>query len=583
MIFEKIDTPLDLKVLTNDELNILASEIRELLIKKISKVGGHLASNLGIVELSIALLYVFDSPKDKMIYDVSHQSYVHKMLTGRKKAFMDENHYDDVTGFFNPNEGEYDSFFIGHSSTSISLASGMAKARDVNNQKQNVIAIIGDAALDGGEALEALNYAKELNTGLIVVINDNDMSIPENYGAIKDILNDLYTNNGIADRNIFKDFGFEYYFVKDGNNIEQLIDVFKQVKDTKKLVVVHCRTIKGKGYEPAVADSEKFHWARPFDIGTGQFIKTVPKENYGSVIGEYILDRMMKDKKLYFVSPSMPFCVGFNSERRNKVKNQVIDVGIAEQNGISLSAGMVKNGLRVIYATNSSFYQRAYDQIEQEICLNKCPIIMLVSNTGVYGHFNNSHVGWFDITLFSNIPNLKFLAPSNLEEYISMLNWALEQNKFPVMIRIPWNGVYHTDSNVPTDYEKIEYRMDISGNDIALIGLGSFYQLAEQIVEVLNNKGYNPTLINPFSASEIDEGTLNKLKSNHKIIVTLEDGIVNGGFGAKISQYYGTTNIKVLNIGLPLEIPIKYIPNDFLEKYNLTADKISEKIIAELK
>lgn len=584
MILEKINNPQDLKSLTEDELTSLCTEIRSALIYKMSKTGGHMASNLGVVEITVALHTVFDSPIDKIIFDVSHQSYVHKMLTGRKDAFLYEEHFDDVSGYTNPEESQHDLFNIGHTSTSISLACGMAKARDLKGNSENVIAVIGDASLDGGEAFEALNYAKELNSGLIVVINDNNMSIPENFGALHDSLNLLRENYGKIEHNFFNSLGFEYIFVKEGNDINSLINAFKSVKNTNHPVVVHCCTEKGKGYSFAENNKEKWHWAKPFNVETGEYIGDVPSENYGAIVANHLLEKMKEDQNVIVVAASTPLCIGFNSENRKKAGSQFIDVGIAEQNALSMTAALAKGGCKPVFATNSTFYQRAYDQIEQEMCISKCPATMIVSHASIWGHTNDTHVGLYDIVLFANIPNLVYLAPTNCEEYMAMLDWSIEQMSAPVMIRIPWTKVYHTNKNVKKDYSIVEYELVVSGEHVAILALGSFYQYGEEVVNLLKDEGINATLINPRFITGIDNKTLESLKENHELVVTLEDGILNGGFGSKISRYYSISLMKVMNKGFNMDnIPSRFKSSELLEANRLMPNQIVKDIIDALR
>ena len=579
MIIENINSPADLKKLSIEELDTLSSEIRHALITKMSKTGGHMASNLGIVEITIALHKVFNSPVDKIIFDVSHQSYVHKMLTGRKDAYLYEEHYNDVSGYTNPDESEHDLFNIGHTSTSISLACGMAKARDLKGEHENIIAVIGDASLDGGEAFEAINYAKELHSGLILVVNDNNMSIPENYGGLHDQLNYLRENDGECKDNYFKALGFEYNFVKNGHDLTELINAFERVKDTNHLVVIHCCTQKGKGYKFAEIEKEKWHWARPFNIETGEYIGGVPKENYGALVAEHLLEKMKKDKDLVVIAASTPLCIGFNAERRACAGSQFIDVGIAEQNALSMTAAIARRGGKPVFATNSTFYQRAYDQIEQEMCITKCPATMLLSHASVWGHTNDTHAGLYDIALFANVPNLIYLAPTNCEEYLSMLDWSIDQRDTPVAIRIPWTKVYHTDESVRNDYSYTKYEITKNGSEVAILALGSFYQVGEKIVELLSGKGIKATLINPLFISGIDCKTLDTLKENHNLAVTLEDGIINGGFGAKIAQYYSLSSMKVMNKAFSMNIPSRYIPEELMKENRLLPEQVVEDII----
>jgi len=579
MIIETINGPESLKVLSIDDLKMLSSEIREVLIKKMSKCGGHVASNLGVVEITLALHTVFNSPVDKIIFDVSHQSYTHKILTGRKDAFLYEERYDEVSGYSNPEESEHDFFKIGHTSTSISLACGMAKSRDLKGEKENVIAVIGDASLDGGEAFEALNYAVELGTGLIVVVNDNDMSIPENHGALNILLNKLRNNHGVIENNYFKSLGFDYLFVRDGHDLNELISTFEKVKDISYPVIVHCCTQKGKGYSFAEENREKWHWAYPFSVKTGEYQDGVQAENYGTIVAQFLLDKIDNDSDVVVVVASTPLCIGFNAENRKKAGKQFIDVGIAEQNAISMTAAIAQRGGKPVFATNSTFYQRAYDQIEQEMCLSKCPATMIVTHASVYGHTDDTHAGLYDIAFMSSIPNLIYLAPANKEEYLAMLDWSIEQAITPVAIRVPWTGVYHTQREVFMDYSVTKYDIVVKGSEVAIIALGGFFRLGEEVAEELYvDTGIFATIINPKFITGIDSTTLNELRSDHVLVVTLEDGILNGGFGAKIAQFYSTDDMKVLNKGFSINVPAKYDPDKWMEKNRLHVDQIVEDI-----
>lgn len=579
MIIEQIKEPSDLRKLSKAELSILAREIRDALINKTSVCGGHVASNLGIVEITIALHTVFDSPVDKIIFDVSHQTYVHKILTGRKDAFLQEEKYGEVTGYSNPDESEHDFFHIGHTSTSISLACGMAKARDLAGNTENIIAVIGDASLDGGEAFEALNYASELGSGLIVVINDNDMSIPENYGGLSKQLRILRDCDGNISDNYFRSLGFDYLLVKDGHDIDALLKAFNKIKDTKKPTVVHCCTKKGKGYSFAEANKERWHWARPFNIESGEYYGEVPKENYGAIVAEHLLAKMEKDPGVIVVAASTPLCIGFNEQRRKRAGRQYVDVGIAEQNAITMAAAIAQYGGKPVFATNSTFYQRAYDQIEQEMCIGKCSATMIVTHASVYGHTNDTHVGLYDIALLSGIPNLVYLAPTNIEEYLSMLDWSIEQKNVPVAIRVPWTKVVHSNREVLRDYSKEQYEIVSQGKKIAILALGSFFDLGQAVADdILTSLGIKCTLINPRFITGIDAVTLSNLLPEHELVVTLEDGILIGGFGSKIAQFFGLTNMKVLNKGFYQEVPRSFIPEEWMECNRLQVNQIVDDI-----
>ncbi len=580
-MIEKINAPEDLRNLCIEDLTKVADDIRHILIKKASLVGGHFASNLGVVELTIAIHYVFNTPFDKVVFDVSHQCYPHKILTGRKDAYLFEEKYDTVTGFTNPDESAYDLFDVGHTSTSISLALGLAKARDLSNGTENVIALIGDAALGGGEALEALNISTEITDKLIIILNDNDMSIPESHGAIKKNLQELRKSEGRLQNNIFRELGFEYLFVKDGHDINSLIGTLQRAKDCNKPVIVHCCTKKGKGYSFAESNPEKWHHAHPFDVSKGEFHKysSVPKENYGSIVGELLEKRTQQDPLIVAMTASVPACFGFNYERRKRVGRQFIDVGISEQNLITMAAALAKGNVKPIVVTESSFYQRAYDQFEQELSRNNCPATFLVTFSGIYAHNDDTHIGFFDIALLGNIPNIIYLAPSNKQDYISMLNWSIDQSKHPVIIRVPWNGVHYSNHTVLDSYDSVQYRTIHYGTKVAILGLGSFFQLAEEVANLVNKElGFEPTLIDPMFVSGFDQNTLNRLLEDHELVVTLEDGIISGGFGSKISQYYSISNMKVLNCGFSMDIPRKFSTYEMLEKNELYPSQILEKI-----
>lgn len=581
MMLDTITSPADLKKIPMGKLPELAQEIREVLIDRSSDFGGHLASNLGVVELTIALHYVFESPKDKIVFDVSHQCYVHKILTGRKAAFTDSTQYRSVSGFTNPKESAHDVFNVGHTSTSVSLACGLAKGRDLCKRNENIVAVIGDAALDGGEAFEALNIAAELGSGLIVVLNDNDMSIPENHGALCAHLAELRKHGGKCGNNFFEALGFDYYFVKDGHNIDELVGAFSRVKDTGHPVVVHCVTKKGKGYVHAEYNPEKWHWTHPFNIETGEFYKktAVPKVNYGSIVGQYLMRKIKSDSTVIVMTASFPSSIGFNPQRRKEAGSQYLDVGIAEPNGVTMAAAIAKSGGKPVFVTGSSFYQRTYDQIEQEMCLNRCAATMLVAFSGINGHKSNAHADLYDIALLGNIPGLIYLAPSNKQEYLAMLDWSIEQNESPVAIRIPWNGVHYTDECVPRQYSETKYWVRSEGAQIAVLGLGSFYQLAEQVCELIKkDMQIDATLIDPLFVTGVDSPLLEKLKRNHQLVITLEDGIVSGGFGARISQYFGATDVKVINCGFYKEVPTQFTVEEMMESNGLTPEQILRRI-----
>lgn len=585
-VLNKINEPKDLKELSMEELNTLAEEIREGLFNRLTKIGGHFGPNFGFVEATIALHYVFNSPVDKFVFDVSHQTYPHKMLTGRKAGYIEEEHFHDVSGYSNPEESEHDFFTIGHTSTSISLASGLAKARDLKGDKENIIAVIGDGSLSGGEALEGLDFAgSELNSNFIIVVNDNQQSIAENHGGLYKNLKELRDGNGVAKTNIFTAMGLDYIYEKEGNNIEKLIEVFKKVKDIDHPIVVHINTQKGKGYKLAEENKENWHWALPFNKDTGiPSIDFGNGENYLSLTSDLLLEKMQNDKTVVAVAAGVPTSFGFTKEKREKAGKQFVDVGIAEEHAVAMISGIAKNGGKPVFGTNATFIQRTYDQVSQDLCINNNPATILLGYTSVTGLNDVTHLGIFAISAFKNIPNLVILAPTNKKEYMTMLNWSIEQKEHPVMILIPGNGVIDDERDAETDYTNSinKYKIEQLGEKVAIIPAGDFYQIGEKAVKLIEEKlGFKPTLINPRFLTGVDKEKLDSLKANHELIITLEDGIVSGGFGEMISNFYGLDNIKVKNLGMNKEFYDRYDPNELLENLGLTPEKI-EKSVEEL-
>lgn len=579
MYIEKINGPEDVKKLNIEEMTALAEEMRHALLKRASIHGGHFGPNFGMVEAIIALHYVFESPKDKMVFDVSHQTYPHKMLTGRKDAYLYEEHYDDVTGYSCPQESEHDHFTIGHTSTSVSLACGLAKARDLRGESANVIAIIGDGSLSGGEALEGMDFAAELDSNMIIVVNDNDMSIAENHGGLYSNLKLLRETNGQAECNLFKAMGLDYVYVDHGNDLRELIGAFKQVKDSKKPVVVHINTLKGKGYKPAEEHKEEWHWHLPFDIETGK--SNFPEvEDYSSVTCEYLIEKMKKDPTVVAITSGTPTILGFTQEKRKQAGRQFVDVGIAEETAVALASGIAKGGGKPVYGVYSSFIQRTYDQISQDLCIDGNPATIVVYTGSVFGMTDVTHLGLQDIPMLSNIPGLVYLAPTTKEEYLSMLDWSVEQKEMPVAIKLPGGDMISDGREVTKDWSQLNtYEVTEKGSKIALIGLGTFYSLALQTAEMLEKKGIHATVINPYYITGLDEGLLEKLKADHDTVVTLEDGILNGGFGEKIARFYGSSDMKVYNYGLKKEFLDRYDVNEVLKENHLTAEQIVNDVL----
>lgn len=579
MYIEKINGPEDVKKLNIEEMTALAEEMRHALLKRASIHGGHFGPNFGMVEAIIALHYVFESPKDKMVFDVSHQTYPHKMLTGRKDAYLYEEHYDDVTGYSCPQESEHDHFTIGHTSTSVSLACGLAKARDLRGESANVIAIIGDGSLSGGEALEGMDFAAELDSNMIIVVNDNDMSIAENHGGLYSNLKLLRETNGQAECNLFKAMGLDYVYVDHGNDLRELIGAFRQVKDSKKPVVVHINTLKGKGYKPAEEHKEEWHWHLPFDIETGK--SHFPEvEDYSSVTCEYLIEKMKKDPTVVAITSGTPTILGFTQEKRKQAGRQFVDVGIAEETAVALASGIAKGGGKPVYGVYSSFIQRTYDQISQDLCIDRNPATIVVYTGSVFGMTDVTHLGLQDIPMLSNIPGLVYLAPTTKEEYLSMLDWSVEQKEMPVAIKLPGGDMISDGREVTKDWSQLNtYEVTEKGSKIALIGLGTFYFLALQTAEMLEKKGIHATVINPYYITGLDKGLLEKLKADHDTVVTLEDGILNGGFGEKIARFYGSSDMKVYNYGLKKEFLDRYDVNEVLKENHLTAEQIVNDVL----
>lgn len=579
MYIEKINGPEDVKKLNIEEMTALAEEMRHALLKRASIHGGHFGPNFGMVEAIIALHYVFESPKDKMVFDVSHQTYPHKMLTGRKDAYLYEEHYDDVTGYSCPQESEHDHFTVGHTSTSVSLACGLAKARDLRGESANVIAIIGDGSLSGGEALEGMDFAAELDSNMIIVVNDNDMSIAENHGGLYSNLKLLRETNGQAECNLFKAMGLDYVYVDHGNDLRELIGAFKQVKDSKKPVVVHINTLKGKGYKPAEEHKEEWHWHLPFDIETGK--SHFPEvEDYSSVTCEYLIEKMKQDPTVVAITSGTPTILGFTQEKRKQAGRQFVDVGIAEETAVALASGIAKGGGKPVYGVYSSFIQRTYDQISQDLCIDRNPATIVVYTGSVFGMTDVTHLGLQDIPMLSNIPGLVYLAPTTKEEYLSMLDWSVEQKEMPVAIKLPGGDMISDGREVKKDWSQLNtYEVTEKGSKIALIGLGTFYFLALQTAEMLEKKGIHATVINPYYITGLDEGLLEKLKADHDTVVTLEDGILNGGFGEKIARFYGSSDMKVYNYGLKKEFLDRYDVNEVLKENHLTAEQIVNDVL----
>ena len=585
MILENISGPQDLKKLTMEELQTLADETREVLLEKISSHGGHSGPNLGMVEMTVALHHVFDSPVDKIIFDVSHQTYIHKMLTGRQKAFMDPEHYDDVSGYTNPKESEHDLFTIGHTSTSLSLASGILHARDLKNEKSNVVAIIGDGALSGGMAYEGLNTIATLGTNAIIIINDNDQSIAKNpKGGIYTALESLRETKGQATNNIFKALGYDYHYLENGNNLEELISLFKEVKDIAHPVVLHIYTEKGKGFEPAEQDREKFHAGGPFSLETGEYIKKgAVTSTYNGITSEYLTKKLNEDPLAVVINAGTPGMV-FNRKLREQLGSQFVDVGIAEEQAVTMTTGLAKNGAKPVWAVLSTFLQRTYDQLSHDMALNNQAGVVLVYSASINSMNDESHLGFFDIPFISHIPNFVYLAPTNKGEHLAMLEWAINQNAHPVAIRVPVGSVIETEEEDKTDYSILNKNKVVKyGKQVVIFGVGNFYNLAEEVSEKLKSEhNIEATLVNPRFLTGLDKELLNSLKENHKLVVTVEDGIAEGGYGQTVASYLGNTELKVQNYGINKKFYDRYDVEELMKENGLTVENIVKNIIESL-
>lgn len=592
MYIEKIKSPADLKALDIESLKVVADETRAAVLNRVSKHGGHVGPNLGFVEATVALHYVFNAPVDKFVFDVSHQSYPHKVLTGRASGFL--GNVDDmnaISGYSSPAEcPEYDNFEVGHTSTSVSLATGLQKARDIKGTKENIIAIIGDGSLSGGEAFEGLDEASELGTGIIIVVNDNEMSIAENHGGIYKNLRALRKSHGTCEHNWFKAWGFEYKYLEEGNDIEKLIEVFRSVKDTDKPTVVHIHTEKGHGFAPAVENKEAWHWGMPFNLEDGSRPRrnddgsvpqvAAPGECYEQLYSDWMLREMKKDKTLIAVTAGTPAAAGFTPEKRKEAGKQHIDMGIAEEQAVAMISGMAKGGLHPVWTVYSTFVQRTYDQIAQDLCINSNPAVINVVWGGVNSMNDITHICLFDIPMLCSIPGLIYLAPTTCEEYFAMLRWAIQQDKKPIAIRVPSNGVNHTTEEVDTEYSfESRYKVMHHGTKVAVIAAGSFYQKGENVVRLLAARGIDATLVNPRYLNAVDADTLDELKADHQLVVTLEDGSKDGGFGERIASYYAASSMKVLVGGIKKGLYDRFDVNQLLSDNRLLDEQIVEDIL----
>ncbi len=587
MDLSKINSPADLRKMDIAELTELAADMRAALLEKLSAHGGHIGPNLGMVEAVIALHYVFDTPEDKIVFDVSHQTYPHKMITGRMQAFTDPAHYDDVTGYTNPSESPYDLYSLGHTSSAVALAAGLAKARDLQGGQENVVAVIGDGSLSGGVAFEGLDYGATLGSNFIVVVNDNQMSIAENHGGIYDGLAHLRATDGAGEPNIFKAMGFDYRYVNYGNDLRSLIEAFRAVKDSRRPVVVHINTMKGMGLPVAQADKETFHYSGPFDLRTGAPLheenpRTAP-EDYATLFANLMLRGMKENDKLAVITAGTPGVLGFDKSRREEAGARFIDVAIAEQSAIDVASGLAKGGMRPVVGLVSSFLQRAYDQFSQDIALNHQPVTTVVFYGTMFGMNDETHLGFFDIALLSNIPGLLYLAPTCREEFEAMLAWSVKQTELPVVVRAPGSvAVSNPAVKLLDDYSRPQYDVVRAGSRIALIGAGLMFGIMQQAADLLAEEGVEASLINPRNLSSLDPATLDSLK-DFDAVITAEDGIIDGGFGQKVASYLGQAPVKVVNLGLPKKFLNRYSYSDLQHRCGLMPEQIAAQAKSLLK
>ena len=577
MYLEQIHSPSDIKGYTPAQRRALAAEMRAALIARASRIGGHIGPNLGVIEATIALHTVFDAPTDKIIYDVSHQCYPHKMLTGRADAYLDPAHYGEVSRFTNTEESPYDHFNIGHTSTSISLATGLAKARDLAGRRENVIAFIGDGALSGGEALEGLNVAGEMRSNLIIILNDNDWSISENHGGMYEMLRRLRETNGTAADNLFRAMGLDYRYVADGNDTEALIAAFAAVKDSHKPVVIHIHTQKGKGLSFAEDDPEDWHRHAPFHTENGAVKHPSSPDPCLAATVDFVLAEAKRNPNFVYLSAGIVGGIGLTPAERAELGAQYVDVGIAEEHAVAMASGLARGGARPVFGTYSTFYQRTYDQMAQDVCINRSPAVFLVTGASLYRSTDVTHLGFYDISIFSHVPNLVFLAPTSIEEHLAVLRWAIAQTEHPVMIRTPLGGYAESPYPVRADYSALHRSIVVTeGAEVALIGVGNFAALATAAAEELARDGIHATVVNPLYLSGLDEALLTRLKEKHRLIVTVEDGILDGGFGEKIAAFYGADrDVEVKSYGLPKAFFNRYDPAALARAHHLTAPQIA--------
>lgn len=628
-ILSSIHTPADVHALSAQQLRDLCLEIRATLLDYGKKHGGHIGSNLGVVELTVALHRVFDSPRDRFIFDVSHQSYVHKMLTGRAEAYLDQSRFDEVTGFTNPLESEHDSFVLGHTGTSISLACGLAKTRDMQRGAAgestigNVIAIIGDGSLSSAIAFEGLNNAAEQGGNLIIIVNDNEMSIAEDFGGMYGQLAKLRTSNGMAELNLFKAFGLDYRYVEQGNDVDALVEVLNEVKDIDHPIVVHIHTTKGLGFndeteadngsdgcnqtnpQPHAGQCEANHWQDP-EASLGKPLDA--RKYYGEMAMASLERRFDNEPGLVVISPATPGSNGITRDFRERAGAHYVDTGITEEHAAAFAAGIARAGGRPVLVTSATFFQRTFDQLQQELALNHVPATLLIFGAGISGA-DNTHSGTFDMTMFANVPDVTCLAPSSGEQMLDMLAWATGPSEHGVMaIRMPGEQILALERAADMAFDPLQraeehdpavniagacpfarYQIVQPGRDVAILGLGNTMPLAAEITSALaendeEHAAITATLVDALQYSTMDAELLAMLADGHRLVVTLEDGQLEGGWGEKVTAFYANSSntkashVRVLNFGAAKEFTDRVPLGELNERYGLTSETIVSRI-----
>lgn len=588
MLLTQTTTPEDVKALNRAELPQICSEIRHAILESSAAVGGHVAPNLGVVELTVALHRVFNSPTDKIVFDVSHQTYAHKALTGRAYTYIDPERFGEASGFANPDESEHDLFAMGHTSTSISLGCGLAHARDLAGDTYNVITVIGDGSLSGGLAFEGFNNAAELDSNLIIVVNDNDQSIAENHGGLYRNLAELRASNGTCERNVFRAMGLDYRYLDVGNDVLALVDALQELRDIDHPIVLHVSTAKGKGFEPAQSDPERWHHVGPFDMATGRKLcpghpsEPAPR-TYADITGEALSAAIERDPQVVGITAATPYIMGFTPELRAAAGKQFVDVGIAEEHAVTFATALARSGAKPVFGVYGTFLQRAYDELWHDLCLNDAPATILVFGASIFGTTSETHLSFFDISMLGGLPNMRYLAPACMEEYLSMLSWSLDHREHPAAIRVPGIGLVSRPDLAPaedTDYSVARYNVVRQGRDVAVLALGDFFELGERVANRLAAEyGIEATLVNPRFATELDREFLDSLAVEHRVVVTLEDGILDGGWGERVACYLACTPLRARTFGIAKGFPDRYDPNELLAQNGMTIENMAAEAV----